>query len=83
LKKNPNGFAGQMQDLYNRLERFKGNANWRDWPTDPTRLSTALKRIRKPLEAVGITCELQVDRRGEEGGGNKDVLIYYTAPDHA
>jgi hypothetical protein len=80
LKKNPKGFAGQMQDLYSKLStwEFKGNANWRDWPKDATRLSSELKRIRKPLDAIDISCDLKVDRRSELGGGPKDVLIYYT-----
>jgi hypothetical protein len=82
LKKNLGGFAGQMRELYGKLGTFKGNANWRDWPKDETRLSTELKRIRKPLEAVGIGLALKVDRRSKKGGGSKDVIIYYTERGH-
>jgi hypothetical protein len=66
-----------MYDLYRKLEGHKGNANWRNWPIDETRLSSELKRLIKPLRAVGITCNLKVDRRGV-GGTQKDLIITYT-----
>jgi hypothetical protein len=74
LKKNPDGFVGKMSELYKKLETWKGNANWRDWPKDATRLSTDLSRVAKPLAAIGIDCQLRVDRRSE-GGGQQDVVI--------
>jgi HAMP domain-containing protein len=76
LKDNLEGFRGQMQRLYSRLGNYnyKGDTNWRDWPKSPTRLSTELSRLSKPLAAVGITCLTKVDRR-QEGGTQKDVVL--------
>jgi hypothetical protein len=75
MKRKPDGFAGPMTALHGKLGAFKGNANWRDWPKDATRLSGELSRIVKPLAAMGIDCERNVDRRGEEGGTQRDVVL--------
>jgi hypothetical protein len=75
LRKNPKkGFVGQMSGLLQALQTYKGDANWRDWPKDATRLSTELRRLTKPLAAIGITCATGVDRRSE-GGSQHDVII--------
>jgi hypothetical protein len=76
LRDNREGFRGQMQRLHMRLSHYnyKGDTNWRDWPRSPTRLSTELSRLSKPLAAVGITCHTKVDRR-TEGGTQKDVVL--------
>src|SRR5262245_49961193 len=76
LNENREGFRGQMQRLHTRLSNYnyKGDTNWRDWPKSPTRLSTELSRLSKPLAAVGITCLTKVDRR-QEGGTQKDVVL--------
>jgi hypothetical protein len=76
LKDHFEGFRGQMQRLHMRLSHYnyKGDTNWRDWPRSPTRLSTELSRLSKPLAAVGITCLTKVDRR-QEGGTQKDVVL--------
>jgi hypothetical protein len=80
LKDNREGFRGQMQRLYLRLSNYnyKGDTNWRDWPKSPTRLSTELSRLSKPLAALGITCHTKVDRR-TEGGTQKDVVLEWAA----
>jgi len=72
------GFREQMQHLYNKLSNYdyKGDTSWRDWPKSPTRLSTELSRLFKPLAAVGITCLTKVDRR-QDGGTQKDVVLEY------
>jgi hypothetical protein len=78
LKAKPSGkkrFAGQMAVLYQKLEPYKDNAG-RSWPKDPTRLSSDLTRVTKPLAACGITCLTGVDRRFE-GGTQRDVVIEY------
>jgi hypothetical protein len=77
LKANREGFRGQMQRLYVKLNNYKSEANWREWPKSPTRLSTELSRLSKPLAAIGITCLTKVDRRSEEGGTQKDVVVEY------
>jgi hypothetical protein len=74
LKKHPEGFAGKMETLYDKLESYRGDASWRDWPKDPTRLSTELSRLEKPLAAYGINCQRHVDRR-TVGGTQKDVVL--------
>ncbi len=76
LNDNREGFRGQMQRLHMRLSHYnyKGDTNWRDWPKSPTRLSTELSRLSKPLAAVGIICLTKVDRR-QEGGTQKDVVL--------
>jgi hypothetical protein len=63
LKASPKGFRGQMSVLYGKLNMYKGDTNWRSWPGSPTRLSTELSRVYKPLAALGITCLTKVDRR--------------------
>jgi hypothetical protein len=74
LKKHPEGFAGQMQDLYMKLSGYyRGDTRDRDWPKDATRLSTHLSRVTKPLAAAGIECLLQQDRRPE--GTQNDVIL--------
>jgi hypothetical protein len=72
------GFRGQMQHLYGRLSHYdyKGDASWKDWPKNATRLSTELSRLAKPLAALSIRCLTKVDRR-QEGGTQKDVVIEY------
>jgi hypothetical protein len=74
LKYNPSGFAGQISALYQELESYKGNVSVRDWPKDPTRLSTQLRMLIKPLSAIGIICATGVDRRNESSS-QKDVVI--------
>jgi putative DNA primase/helicase len=78
IKDHPEGFRGQMQHLYGRLSHYdyKGDTSWRDWPRSPTRLSTELSRLSKPLAALSIRCLTKVDRR-QEGGTQKDVVIEY------
>jgi hypothetical protein len=80
LKSHRRGFRGQMQRLYEKLDMYKGDTKWSDWPRSPTKLSTELSRISKPLAAIGITCLTKVDRRSEEGGTQKDVVLEYTSP---
>jgi hypothetical protein len=80
LKAHRRGFRGQMQRLYEKLDMYKGDTKWSDWPRSPTKLSTELSRISKPLAAIGITCLTKVDRRSEEGGTQKDVVLEYTNP---
>jgi hypothetical protein len=46
----------------------------RYWPSNPTKLSTQLRLLRRPLEAVGIEIDLDVDRR-RAGGSQQDVVI--------
>jgi hypothetical protein len=72
------GFRGQMQHLYGRLSHsnYKGETSWKDWPKSPTRLSTELSRLSKPLAALNIRCLTKVDRR-QEGGTQKDVVLEY------
>ena len=74
LKAHPKGFRGQISALYQKLEIYKGNAHWNDWPRSPTKLSSELSRVSKPLAALGITCLTKVDRRSE-GGTQKDAVI--------
>jgi hypothetical protein len=66
LKKNPKGFKGTTAVFLSKLEVWRNGARWPDWPKDPTRLSSELRRLRKPLRAVGIACDLDVDLRPEE-----------------
>jgi hypothetical protein len=78
LQLYPEGFQGQMQNLYGLLNNHKGETTkWTDWPKSPTKLSTELSRISKPLAAVGITCVTKVDRR-KIGGTQKDVVLEYS-----
>ena len=77
-KDGANGWEGSMTELLSKLERFRGNTGWRDWPRDATRLSTDLSRIEKPLAALGITCKRHVDRRGA-GGSQRDVVLSWTS----
>jgi hypothetical protein len=75
LDKHPEGFIGQMGSLFMKLEKYKeANVGWRDWPKDPTRLSSHLRRLIQPLAAMGIACKVGVDRRGE-GGTQKHVEV--------
>jgi len=75
LKASPKGFRGQMSKLLEKLELYKGNVSWRDkWPRDAIRLGSELRRVRKPLAAVGITVLTGVDRRAD-GGSQKDVVV--------
>ncbi len=67
LKKHPKGFTGQMSVLYDKLETYKANASWRVWPKSPTKLSTELRRLTKPLAAINVTCCTDVDRRADGG----------------
>jgi hypothetical protein len=65
-----------MTLLYSRLDDCRkqlGIAD-RDWPKGPTKLSSELSRIRKPLAAIGIVVEVGVDRRSK-GGTQRDVVI--------
>jgi hypothetical protein len=80
LRMNPKGFEGKMSGLLQALQTYRGDAGWRDWPKDPTRLSSELRRLIKPLSAIGITCATKVDRRGE-AGTQKDVVIKYAPSD--
>jgi len=58
--------------------------NWRDWPASPTKLSSELKRLTKPLAAIGITCLTGVDRRYTAPGGTQsDVVIEYAGKEDA
>jgi hypothetical protein len=77
LRVNRRGFAGQMSGLLQALQSHKGDAHWRDWPKDPTRLSTELRRLTKPLSAINIICATSVDRRSEKGGTQHDVIVKY------
>ena len=70
------GFAGQMSELKSILDMFNYDVSRRDWPKDPTRLSSALDRIAKPLATAGIDCQLRVDRRSE-GGSQVDVVLQW------
>ena len=79
LKIYPKGFRGQISELYKRLEPWKDCAHWNDWPRSPTKLSTELSRVSKPLAAVGIICLTKVDRRCE-GGTQKDVVVELKNP---
>jgi hypothetical protein len=71
------GFTGQMMDFYEALEPFKpNNTPYNEWPHSPAQLSTALSRVSKPLDVIGITCLTKVDRR-TDNGTQKDVVIMY------
>jgi hypothetical protein len=75
IEKNPEGFAGQMTVLYNKLESYKpANLTIHDWPKTPSKLSTELRRLMQPLEAIGIVCAVEVDRR-DVGGTQVDVVL--------
>jgi putative DNA primase/helicase len=74
LKANRKGFRGQISALYKKLEMYRGNAHWNDWPRSPTKLSSELSRVSKPLAALNIRCLTKVDRRGE-GGTQKDAVV--------
>jgi hypothetical protein len=76
LKANPKGFRGQMAGLHAKLNAYKGDARWNQWPGSPTKLSSELSRISKPLANIGIICRTKVDRRAE-GGTQKDVVLKY------
>ena len=73
MKKREN-FESSMTELYAGLNGCRGDTPDREWPKDPTRLSTELSRMQKPLVAIGITCLLHADRRAE-GGSQKDVVL--------
>jgi hypothetical protein len=76
MKGNSKGFTGQMSVLYSKLDNciYKPtNLGPHDWPKSPTKLSTELRRLAKPLAAVGIICETDVDRRPE--GTQQDVVL--------
>ncbi len=79
LKFNPRGFRGQMSVLYRNLSDYKDNVNWRSWPGSPTKLSSELKRLTKPLAAIDITCLTGIDRRAQ-GGTQCDVVLEYSKP---
>jgi len=67
-------FRGTMTKLYTRLESFKGTTRDRDWPKDPTRLSTELRRVVSALSAVGVVVQTDLDLR-DEGHGQRAVDI--------
>src|SRR5262249_9538228 len=67
-------WAGKMSALYAELGKPDDPKEFKFWPSDATRLSTQLRLLRRPLEAVGIMVELEVDRR-RDGGGQRDVVI--------
>lgn len=77
INKKPDGFEGQMSVLYDTLAKYKPiNLGPHDWPKSPTKLSTSLRRLAKPLAAVSIECSTDVDRRGEKPPGTQhDVII--------
>ena len=82
MEKHPEGFAGKMSGLLNKLDQpaYRGMTPPKGWPADATRLSTELARLVKPLAAIGITCALRVDRRNE-GGTQQDVVLTHKAPE--
>jgi hypothetical protein len=74
MKKHPEGFAGKMSELFNKLETYRGCTSQRHWPTDPTRLSTVLGRLEQPLAAVGIECRRKENLRNI-GSSQKGVVL--------
>jgi hypothetical protein len=70
---NAEGFVGNTQKLLEKLEMFRGDAHWREWPRSPNKLGSELSRLRKPLAAIGIELK-RIDRRAE-GGSQKDVVL--------
>lgn len=77
MRQHEKGFVGPMAKLYAKLEAFREGMKIaaRDWPKSPTKLSSELARVRKPLAAVGIEVVTSVDRRSEKGGTQRDVVI--------
>jgi hypothetical protein len=45
-------------------------------PTTASQLSTALRRLIKPLDAIGIEASVNIDRRKEDGGQRDIVLVW-------
>jgi hypothetical protein len=76
LKANPTGFVGTMESLLSVLEPHRGNATWRDeWPRDPTRLGSAIRRVRNALAACGIAVETDRNLRSQRIESTRGVTI--------
>jgi hypothetical protein len=62
MQKHPDGFMGMMETLLTKLQTHR---RWADkgWPAAPNKLSSALRRLVKPLASVGIAVEFDVDLR--------------------
>jgi hypothetical protein len=73
------GFEGQMSTLLTTLSAYDKGGPSRDWPRDPTRLSSALDRLAEPLAAVGIECLLRQDLRYVGGYTQKGVILRWRA----
>jgi hypothetical protein len=72
-KHREGGWRGSMSSLYEALDL------WREgkyWPSDPTRLASAMRRVAKPLEVVGLEVDVKQDLR-KEGLGQKGVVIQW------
>jgi hypothetical protein len=75
---------GNMQWWFDELViwREQLGISLRDWPKNPTRLASDLRRVRKPLAAVGIVLEVDVDLRYlVRGGSQKGVSIAWANPE--
>jgi hypothetical protein len=58
-------WCGKMEDLLEKLKAYRGDADYRDWPKDATRLGGALRRLRGALATMGFVVEVDVDLRPE------------------
>lgn len=69
------GWAGQMRDLLRDIPKPQDMDlnEAKKWPSDATRLSTALRGLKEPLKAMGIEVAFNVDRRPQ--GSQDDVVI--------
>lgn len=76
LMKSRPTFEGKMEELLKKLQTYRRGTADRDWPKDATRLATAIRRVKRPLAAIGILVETNVDRRfAAIGGTQKDIVI--------
>jgi hypothetical protein len=76
---NRDEWRGTMADLLRLLGAHKEDPTPKDWPYDATRLSTALRKVRKALELADVVVWTDVDLRAE-GGSQHSVVIEWAAP---
>jgi hypothetical protein len=74
MAKHPDGYIGSMTTLLKKLSWYR-DCEYRDWPKDATRLSTARRRQCGPLAQKAIDVETDVDLRHYDGVTQNGVVL--------
>lgn len=72
LKKHSQ-FIGTNTELLDCLSPWKWGV--KGWPKDAARLSSELRRLRRPLAAIGIECSLDIDLRPDGHETHRGIKI--------